>query len=176
MYLIRKNPVHDWGAPLHLGCIEDGTGPNSNGAEFSPSFVETSAGAFLYFSSDVDGDQDLYVSEVAADGSFGPPTRIAELSTAFDDRYASVTKNGLEIVFSSNRPGGFGGFDVWYSSRSSVSEPWSPPVNLGANINTANVEARPTFSWDRTRLYFGRVIGGNSDIYVSTRSKVTNKN
>jgi Tol biopolymer transport system component len=179
MYLIRKNPAHGWGEPLHLGCIENDTGPNSIGAEFSPSFVETSAGAFLYFSSDIDGvppgEHDIYMSEVGEDWSFGPPTRVAELSTEFDDRYANVTKDGLEIVFSSNRPGGAGGFDVWYSSRNSVSEPWSAPVNLGANINTADPETRPTFSWNRKCLYFGRVTSGNGDTFVSTRSKVKGK-
>lgn len=173
IYLTRGDLTHGWRTPLHLGCIENGTGPNSKGAEFSPSLVETSAGTFLYFSSDVagdpDGDHDLYVSEIGDDWSFGPPTRVAELSTEFDDRYANVSKDGREIVFSSNRPGGVGTLDVWYSSRSSVSEPWSSPINLGANINTAGGETRPTFSWDRTRLYFGR----NGDVYVTTRSKIT---
>jgi DNA-binding winged helix-turn-helix (wHTH) protein len=62
IYLIRKNPAHGWGEPLNLGCVADGTDPNSIGAEFSPSFVETSAGAFLYFSSDGGSDGGAQVS------------------------------------------------------------------------------------------------------------------
>lgn len=178
IYLIRGSHSRGWGVPQHLGC--DPNGPNTTGAEFSPSFVETKSGTFLFFSSDVDdndgdnvaGEHDLYVSEVAKDGTVGPRKRIAELSTEFNDVYGNVTEDGLQIVFSSNRPGGSGGLDVWYSSRSSVGDPWSAPVNLGTNINTANPETRPTLSWDGKRLYFGRVISGNGDSYVSTRTKV----
>jgi len=183
IYLTRGSIEHGWSTPQHLGCIEKGSAPNSNGAEFSPSFVETKDGTFLFFSSDIDdndgdtvaGEHDIYVSVVNKDGSFGKPERIKELSTDADDRYVNVSKDGREIVFSSNRPGGSGGLDVWYSSRSSVRDPWSPPVNLGTNINTANPETRPTFSWDHKRLYFGRTISGNGDAYVSTRSKVKDK-
>jgi hypothetical protein len=171
IYLTRGSLDRGWSPPQHLGCIEKGTGPNSNGAELSPSLVETKDGTFLFFSSDSDGDQDLYVSVVNKDGSFGPPKRIDELSSDSIDLYANVSKDGREIVFSSNRPDTLGGLDVWYSSRNSVLAPWSPPVNLGANINTANLETRPTFSWDRKRLYFGRVISGNQDTFVSTRAK-----
>ncbi|NOT53006.1 MAG: hypothetical protein HOP18_00230 [Deltaproteobacteria bacterium] len=172
IYLTRGSFDHGWTPPQHLGCREKGTGPNSNGAELSPSLVETKDGTFLFFSSDFDGDQDLYVSVINKDGSFGPPKRIDELSSDSIDVYANVTKNGREIVFSSNRPGGAGGLDVWYSSRDSVLDSWSPPVNLGTNINTENPETRPTFSWDHKRLYFGRTISGNGNSYVSTRTKV----
>ena len=51
IYIVRRNAAVGWGEPRHLGCVETGTGPNSAGAEFSPSLVSTDEGTFLYFSS-----------------------------------------------------------------------------------------------------------------------------
>ncbi|MEX2148641.1 MAG: hypothetical protein WD793_00360 [Steroidobacteraceae bacterium] len=175
IYIIRQSPAHGWGEPQHLGCVESGTGPSSAGAEFSPSVVETQEGTFLYFSSTVSGNHDIYVSQMAADGNFGPPSPVHELNTEFDDRMPNVTKDGREVVFSSTRPvdangaASFGSFDVFSSTRSSTTGQWSAPVNLGANVNTAGGETRSTISWDRTRLYFGR----DGEIYSATRQKTT---
>src|SRR4029453_10804253 len=80
----------------------------------------------------------------------------------------------LEIVFSSNRAGGLGTQDIWVSTRSSIREPWSSPVDLGPNVNTAAAESRPSLSRDARTLLFGRAPGpeGSSDIYVTTREHV----
>ena len=167
IYLGRDNPAKGWTVE-HLGCAADGSGPNFPGGEFGPSLVETDEGTLLYFSSDgfdVGGDQDIYVSRRAADGSFGAPTIVAELSTDQHDFMPNVRKDGLEIVFNSNRPGGFGGQDVYTAWRASTGDPWSIPVNLGSAVNTAGNETRSSLSWDGRRLHFGR----NGDIFVSSR-------
>jgi hypothetical protein len=170
IYLTRRNPAHGWATPTHLGCDADGTGPNFPGAEFGPSLVETAQGTLLYFSSNgYGGDQDIYVSRQRSDGSFAPATVVAELSTDFEDFMPNVSRNGLEIVLNSNRPGGYGLQDVYTAHRTSTSDPWSTPVNVGPNVNTAGSETRSSLSGDGTRLHFGR----DGDIYVSTRSKVT---
>ena len=103
IYIIRRNAAVGWGEPRHLGCVETGTGPNSAGAEFSPSLVSTEEGTFLYFSSTASGNHDIYRSRRQHDGSFGPPTPVRELNTEFDDRMPNVSADGLEIVFSSDR-------------------------------------------------------------------------
>jgi len=162
IYMIRRNAAFGWGEPIHLGCIENGTGPNSAGAEFSPSLVELKGGVYLYFSSTASGNHDIYRSKQIGYGKFGPPSPVTELNTEFDDRMPNVSRDGLEIVFSSTRPtdakgaASFGSFDVFYASRTSTREPFSAPINLGAGINTAGSETRSTISWDRKRLYFGR--------------------
>ena len=169
IYLTRRSPATGaWDAPRNLGCAPDG--PNGPGTEYGPSLVETDAGTLLFFSSGgVVGTntQDIYSSRQEADGSFGPPEPVTELNSAFDDAMPNVSKDGREIVFTSNRPGGEGLFDIWSSTRNSVFEPWSSPVNLGTAINTAAPETRPSLSWGGERLYFGRA----GDIYVSQRSK-----
>lgn len=174
IYLTRWNPAHGWEDPVNLGCAETGDGPNTAGGEFSPSFVEAGGRTFLYFSSTgYTETHDLVVSELLPDGSFGPAMPVSELNTEWDDRMPSVSKDGLEIVFSSSRPtwgGGqaaFGSFDVYYASRESLDEPFSEPINLGPGINTAEGETRSSFSWDRERVHFGR----SGEIYVTTREK-----
>ena len=175
IYVVRRNAAAGWGEPAHLGCAENGTGPNSAGAEFSPSLVRTDEGTFLYFSSTATGNHDLYQSRLRHDGSFGPPVPVSELNTEFDDRMPNVSADGLEIVFSSTRATdgrgapAFGSFDVYVSRRSSTKKRWSPPVNLGPNVNTAGSETRATMSWDGRRLYFGR----DGDIYSSHRIPMT---
>jgi hypothetical protein len=169
IYLGRNNPVHGWSIQ-HLGCDATGTGPNFPGGEFGPSLVETGEGTFLFFSSDgynVGGEQNLYVSRRQADGDFAPATPVAELNTAAHEFMPNVRKDGLEIVFNSNRPGGFGGQDVYTASRDSVADAWSAPVNVGTHVNTAGNETRSSLSWDGLRLHFGR----DGEIFVSVRTR-----
>ncbi|MFV8227119.1 hypothetical protein ACNKXV_14305, partial [Christiangramia aquimixticola] len=48
------------------------------------------------------------------------------------------------LVFASDRPGGYGGYDLYYSKKT-VSG-WSEPVNLGPQINSVHDEYRPVVS------------------------------
>jgi hypothetical protein len=172
MYMIRRNAAFGWGEPQHLGCIENGTGPNSAAAEFSPSLVSR-GGTYLYFSSTVSGNHDIYVSKRGKNGQFGPPSPVTELNTEFDDRMPNISRDGLEVVFSSTRPvdangaPSYGSFDVFYARRDNTSMPFSAPVNLGPDINTAGSETRSTISWDLKRLYFGR----DGEIQSSSRQR-----
>jgi hypothetical protein len=169
IYISRYNPGQDrWSEPRNLGCAPDG--PNTPGFELSPSVVETEAGTLLFFSTgdDIGLAQDLYESRMMADGSFTPGMPIVELNTpgAVNDRQPNVARNGLEIVFASNRDADGNG-DIWAASRNSVYEAWSPPVNLSDTVpfSTAGAgESRPSISWDGKRLYYGS--GG---VQLSTR-------
>jgi hypothetical protein len=152
--------------------------PNGPLDEQGPSYVELDGDAFLFFSSGsavVPGD--IYVSERLGNGSFGPAFPVAELNSAGNDIQPNVRKDGLEIVFSSNHayPGAQGLQDVYASTRESIEDPWSTPVNLGTAVNTGAAETRPSMSWNALTLLFGRAPGpeGMSDIYVSTRTKLT---
>jgi hypothetical protein len=85
----------------------------------------------------------------------------------------------LEVIFTSDRPGGQGGFDLWVATRASTSDLWSTPQNLGETVNSGAADQRPAISWDGTELYFGSTrpggtgAPGDQDLYVSTRSKIT---
>jgi len=172
MYLTQEHP-RGWRAPLHLGCFPNG--PNTAKFEFSPSVFEARDGeTYLYFSSNGYPDslnQDIYESRVLANGTVSAGRRVAELSTAADDRMPNVRKDGLEIVFSSNRPGA-AGQDVFVATRANIASPWNAPVRIpNALINTASGETRASLSGDATRLYFGR----DGDVFVSERRKLRSR-
>lgn len=171
IYLVRNNPSQGWTEPQNLGCFPDG--PNSAGGEFSPSFVETADGTFLYYSSTgLSGSHDIYRSRMQPDGSFGPGEAVAELNTGADDRMPNVSKDGREVSFSSNRDGGV--LDVYYASRDSVDEQFGNIINLSDTVpfSTAAVnETRASMSWDGKRLRYG----ADGLIYVSERDKATGK-
>ena len=165
MFFARFDRRNGWSEPEHFACQSDG-GPNGPADEQGPSYVRKHGEAVLYFSS----GPDIYVSDQLADGSFGPATPVAELNTAFGDLRPNIRRNGLEIVFDSNRSDTLGGQDLYSATRESLDDPWSTPVNLGPVLNTTNNETRGSF-WRGETLYFGRAPGpeGSTDIYVTTR-------
>jgi hypothetical protein len=125
------------------------------------------------------GDFDIYTATLGADGTWGTVVRDNELSTTpfRDTRTAIRRRDGLEMILSSERPGGLGSpaRDLWVSTRASTLDPWSIPVLL-PNVNTTALEGAPALSWDATELYFfsARAGGaGGTDIYRSTRTKIT---
>jgi hypothetical protein len=176
IYFTRLDPTRGWSEPRRLACAP--TGPNSALDEQGPSYVVVGGRAFLYFSrSSASVLGDIYVSKRRPGGSFGPAAPVTALNdAAANDIQPNVRKDGLEVVFSSNRSGTLGGQDVWTATRDRVGDPWSAPANLGDAVNTGAAETRPSLSWDAQTLLFGRAPGpeGSGDIYVSTRARLMN--
>jgi hypothetical protein len=76
------------------------------------------------------------------------------------------------LYFSSNRDGGFGGFDLYMSVKESTGL-WSTPKNLGSEINTPLDEASPFITSEGRKLFFcsrGHATMGGYDIFASTRT------
>ncbi len=67
--------------------------------------------------------------------------------------HPSISHDDLTLYFVSNMPGGYGGNDIWKITRSSPSDNWGEPINLGAEINTKGNEMFPFIHSDGT-LYF----------------------
>lgn len=89
-----------------------------------------------------------------------------------------VSADGNFLIFVAELPGGFGGKDLWYSTYSKKADIWSPPVNLGPEINTAGNEMFPTFN-SYEDLYFstdGRPGLGGLDIFKAIKSSANGKN
>lgn len=85
-----------------------------------------------------DGGGDICVSRLIGtfeDGRWTEPEVVPAISTAFREAEPKISRNGKRLFFQSDRPGGFGGTDVYYSDL--VGGDWQPPVNLGPPINTA---------------------------------------
>ena len=178
IYYTHQTGSGSWKEPERLLCAP--AGPNSELDEQGPSWVDGSRSKLrgkklLYFSRssvtpNVPGE--IFVSERQNGARFGPATAVAELNDATaNDIQPNVQADGLELVFSSNRAGTLGAQDIWVATRSTLSAPWSAPVNLGPAVNTSAAETRPSFSGDGKQLLFGRAPGpeGSSDIYVTAR-------
>jgi hypothetical protein len=162
---------HGWQAPVNLG-------PNVNTAltDFGPAYFENPDGRTqLFFGSQRAGglgERDLYVSELQADGTWGPASWLPELSSAFNEPKSTITDDGLQIFFFRGISASLTVDDLWVSTRATVDAPWSPPVNLGA-VNSAAGDAHPYVSGDGRTLLFGsnRPGGlGSTDIYMTTRA------
>jgi Tol biopolymer transport system component len=172
-----RHDTHDdfgWQPPLNLGAQF-----NSAGTDAGPAYFENDdAGVpVLFLASNRAGGAgglDIYVSELTASGSFGPPALVNELSGAFNDLTPGVRHDGLEVFVASNRQGSIGAQDLWVSARTAVGDLWPTPVNLGLAVNSSFNDNFPSVSSDRESLFFSSDRPGGSgglDIYVSTRSK-----
>jgi WD40 repeat protein len=101
----------------------------------------------------------------------------APVNTPFFDQGESLSKDGLQLYYASNQPGGFGDADLYVARRAcaDLARPecaWQTPVNLGATVNTNDFEAAPRLSVDGHRLYFTSTRPGGfggQDLYVSRR-------
>lgn len=182
IYETRLRPDGGFATPQNLGCQV-----NSSADEASPFPVEGRRGgeSLLYFSSTraggfdttdsglASGDSDLYTSQYQGT-TYAPPVLVPGANSAFVDGQPNVRRDGLELFFFSNRPGTIGMADIYAATRAATSDPWSEPVNLGPNVNSADAETRPSLSSDGTTLYFGstRPGEGSTDIYVTSRDKL----
>ncbi len=169
--------VHDdsaWGPAVNVDDL--GAPLNTAGFDSGPTLFddEVTGTMQMYFVSNPTGPQggaDVYWTIRNADGSFRPPTRVAELSTASNEGRPYIRHDGLEIFFNSNRPGGPGQADIWVSTRAMTTDVWSVP-QLVSVVSTAASEITPVLSWDGTTLYFASNRAGNTgDIFYSTREK-----
>ena len=105
---------------------------------------------------------------------WSPPVNLGpSINSAFSDASPALSKDGLSLYFTSGRPGGMGGNDIWVSQRSSREDPWSEPVNLGPTVNTAFNEDGASFSRDMHTMYFNSDRPGGfglRDIWISERA------
>lgn len=122
---------------------------------------------FDFYYVDVDNKQEL--EAVLSKETSVDIIKDTTLSSSYEDKCPFIFQD--KLVFTSNRPGGFGGYDLYYSDF--VDGMWSDPVNFGSEINSASDEFRPILldegvSWTQTMMVFSsdRVGGlGGFDLY-----------
>ena len=172
IWVSYREHVHDdlaWGIPVNIGAPI-----NTSGLEAGPNLRGND---FYFHRGPAVGNTDIYLSHIV-DGGFTEPVRIDEVSSLaeegqpFFDQRPSTRWDGREMILSSDRPGTHGLQDIWVSTRSSNAAPWTMPRNLGPLINTPSQEQTPTISDDGTILLFASNRGGNTDLYMATRSRL----
>jgi Tol biopolymer transport system component len=172
-----RTNIHDdfaWQPPINLGSGVNSATFDAGAASFDN---EEAGTPLLFFGSTRaggPGGEDIYVSAQTPDGSFGPAALVPELCSPQADRRPTIRFDGLEIIFFSNRPGTLGGADLWASTRATVFDTWSVPVNLGPTVNSTANEGPSYLSSDGQILVLtsDRPGGfGALDLYVTTRTK-----
>lgn len=92
------------------------------------------------------------------------------INTEYWETHGVLSADGDVLYFTSDRKGGFGGLDIYYSIYSPRSKTWTEPVNLGPEINTPYNEETPFLSQDGSTLYFSsqghETMGGYDIFYV----------
>ena len=115
---------------------------------------------FLSGSSDVSGDLIIDTFSVYNEGSM-IASRYGPFSPSDGDRDLYVFSDSV-MLFSSNRPGGFGGYDLYYSLKHAGN--WGSAVNLGGVINSFYDERCPFLARNGRKLFFSsnnlKSIGG----------------
>lgn len=108
-------------------------------------------------------------------GLWGEPTVVKIGKDSLMAAHPSLSPDGKVLYFVSDRPGGFGGKDIWYTTKDK-GDAWGKPVNAGTEINTSGDEMFP-YIRDNGALYFasnGHPGLGGLDIFMANKDK-TNK-
>ena len=116
---------------------------------------------------------DAQASRGTGFSDWSPPVNIGPpINTEWDDNVPVLTKDEKTLFFTSNRPGGSGGEDIWISHRRNKNARWEQPVNLGPGINTAFTDRMRSITSDgRVILFQSDRPGGNggTDIWAIAR-------
>src|SRR5664280_369594 len=129
----------------------------------------TGDGKFLVIYLEEGGNGNLYYSQ-RKDSTW---TRIKSfpkpVNSIYWQSFGFITPDGKSLHFSSNRPGGYGELDIWFSEKNDAGK-WSEPVNCGNVINTPYNEDTPFFDQDKGTLLFssmGHISMGGYDVFSS---------
>jgi outer membrane protein OmpA-like peptidoglycan-associated protein len=180
-FFISRSADSTWGPAYNLG-------PPVNTMENEGSVSISTDGQFIFFAAcdrlkrntlqgkdskaphEVFPGCDLYYTRLEGD-KWGIPRHLGyEVNSPQWESTPSLSFDGLSLYFSSTRPGGYGGSDIWMSRFENGR--FQAPVNLGPKINTAGNEQTPFIHPDDQTLYFssdGWPGMGDFDFYYSRR-------
>lgn len=117
-------------------------------------YLTSKANYMFHFANEYNADNDLDINMARfknnqIDSIFSSKI----INTKYSDKDAYYCSVDSSIYFSSNRPGGYGGFDIYYTKWNAKDSTWSRPTNLGFDVNTPYDEINP-FIRDGKSLYF----------------------
>jgi len=109
----------------------------------------------------------MIISADLVSGEWTNEQRLPFNDKEYDFTHPSISVDNNELYFASNRPGGYGGTDIWKVVR--TGNGWGEPINLGPGVNTAGTEGFPHIHADGT-LFFsskGHDTNGEFDVFFS---------
>ena len=198
-FFIRKLPIvnpnkvytSDKEKEVFMLSVRDKTGAFSNGDPLPAPFNETEDNQggcsisidnkHLYFAmmrqeGGLQPNCDIYVSDFYEDYWSDIRKLSANVNhTKYWDSQPTIDADGLTLYFASDRPGGYGGIDLYVTKQDPKTRVWSIPQNLGPKINTSGDEKTPFIHSDKHTLYFSSTghfgFGGYDIFYVRKNEK-----
>lgn len=165
MYVTKRDPNGIYGDPSPFSLQDTKIPGNVRKHEAVVSLSYHDDKFFTYY------NNFLYQSDLL-NNTWSKPVLIDDSINIFPKAYQNhlcLTMDGNTMYFTSDRPGGFGGLDI-YKSNKMENGKWGPAINLGNTINTPSDEASPQLSPDGNWIYFaskGHQGYGGYDLFKS---------
>ena len=160
-----KNVNGSWNGPVSLS-------DNINTIRREGASTISADGRHLIFTVCGERGCDLFESRKTGSVWSVPKSLGAAVNTSSWDAQPSLSADGRELYFVSDRPGGRGGYDIWYSQHEETG--WTKAINLGAPVNTPFDEISPYIHVNNQTLYVvsnGHPGFGGYDTYMANRKE-----
>jgi outer membrane protein OmpA-like peptidoglycan-associated protein/tetratricopeptide (TPR) repeat protein len=152
-----------WSTPYRFDYISDKKGANHDAC------ISLSFDGLTIFTYRGENEGDLFVTNIE-NGKWGKTEPLKGINSKYREDHIALAYDNKTAYFISNRPGGFGGKDIWKTVKISETE-WGVPVNLGPVVNTEYDEDGIFIHPDGKSLYFssrGHNTMGGYDIFETT--------
>jgi len=152
LYVTKRTTLDDdWGPPASVGGAvgsEIAVTPCISADDLELYFVSRRSGGY--------GDYDLWVTtRVTVDDNWGTPVNLGPaINSPYLECDPVISPDGLLLFFSSTRPGGRSGQDIYMVRRATRKDPWGPSINLGPTLNRTFGQRPGSISFDGSMLYF----------------------
>jgi len=127
-------------------------------------------GKQLFLSKDDNYNSDIYSSSFNGT-AWTPAVKLNKnINTKYWESHGFISEDESQLIFASDRPGGYGGLDLYISRK--VNGEWGPAVNMGPEINTQFNEDRPFLANHDKSLFFcsqGHENMGGYDLFRSDK-------
>jgi hypothetical protein len=157
-FWISKRVGESWSSPI--------TFAKEAYSEFEDYFPIVTTNGNLYFNSQRGGlgTNDIYLSKYLK-GKYTYPQKLPEpINTKYREFDAFVTNDEALMIYSSEKPGGYGRSDLYISQKKNDGS-WSEPSNLGKSVNSEFSEYGATITPDGKFLFFTSNRNGSEDIF-----------
>lgn len=178
-FSFTKRIVGGWSVPekIKLKGYED-----MNRGQYVGSYYANDGRTLLLSFSEHSGSEfnDIYVSFLQDNGSWSKPVNLGPgFNTAYKEDTPFLASDGITLYFSSDRPGGLGKRDIYFSHRLDETwQKWSTPVNLGASINTIADEANYSIAASGYYAYMvseRNSLGGSDIVRIKLKEEIKPK-
>lgn len=171
IYISHKKEDGSWDSPVSIS-----SNINTAGHEASIGLSVDGQELFIYKDeSNVVNEKDGNIYYSKLDGEvWSTPIKLGPtINTKENENHASLSADGSQLFFTSDRPGGYGGMDIYCSNKLPNGE-WAPAQNLGTIVNSSEDEIGPFIHPDGVTLFFSsksHMNMGGFDIFFTSKDE-----